>query len=212
MFPAILTATLTTVFAFLPLLIMTGKMGMFMKILPIMIAILLISSLFEAFYFLPLHAKELLSIGKIENIQKEENKFWKGLNSFYKAILGKLLSIKGFSLLILVVSIIAATIAMKKITKFQLMPEFDVQQVYLNGKVNINNSLEETEEYVTHIEEQLLKYLDKEDVDSVTSVIGFKMNPDKTFETGDNLFHIFINLHERAPENFFDTYVTLSFL
>jgi len=50
MFPAILTATLTTVFAFLPLLIMTGKMGMFMKILPIMITILLISSLFEAFF------------------------------------------------------------------------------------------------------------------------------------------------------------------
>jgi len=207
MFPAILTATLTTVFAFLPLLIMTGKMGMFMKILPIMITILLISSLFEAFYFLPLHAKELLSIGKIENIQKDENKFWKGLNSFYKAILGKLLSAKGIGLLLLVLSIVVATVAMKKITKFQLMPEFDVQQVYLNGKVNINNSLEETEEYVTHIEEQLLKYLDKEDVDSVTSVIGFKMNPDKTFETGDNLFHIFINLHERAPENFFDTYV-----
>jgi multidrug efflux pump subunit AcrB len=207
MFPAILTATLTTVFAFLPLLIMTGKMGMFMKILPIMISILLISSLFEAFYFLPLHAKELLSIGKIEKIQKDENKFWKGLNSFYKAILEKLLNAKGVSLLILVVSIMLATVAMKKITKFQLMPEFDVQQVYLNGKVNINNSLEETEAYVTHIEEELLNYLDKAEVDSVTSVIGFKMNPDKTFETGDNLFHIFINLHERAPENFFDTYV-----
>ncbi len=207
MFPAILTATLTTVFAFLPLLIMTGKMGMFMKILPIMITILLISSLFEAFYFLPLHAKELLSIGKIENIQKEESKFWKNLKNFYKVILEKLLNVKLAALLILVLSIMAATVAMKKITQFQLMPEFDVQQVYLNGKVNINNSLEDTDAYVTQIEEQLLKYLDKKEVDSVTSVIGFKMNPDKTFETGDNLFHIFINLHERAPENFFDTYV-----
>ncbi len=207
MFPAILTATLTTVFAFLPLLIMTGKMGMFMKILPIMITILLISSLFEAFYFLPLHAKELLSIGKIEKIQKKENFFWKFLKDTYKNILAQLLRFKGFTLLLLVGGIIFATISMLKITKFQLMPEFDVQQVYLNGKVNINNSLEETEKYVTQIETELLKYLDKAEVDSVTSVIGFKMNPDKTFETGDNLFHIFINLHERAPENFFDTYV-----
>ncbi|CAA6803751.1 MAG: RND multidrug efflux transporter; Acriflavin resistance protein [uncultured Sulfurovum sp.] len=207
MFPAILTATLTTVFAFLPLLIMTGKMGMFMKILPIMITILLISSLFEAFYFLPLHSKELLSIGKVEKIQKKENKFWKKLTTWYRAILGKLLDTKLLALLILVGSILVATAAIAKVTKFQLMPEFDVQQVYLNGRVNINNSLEETEEYVTNIEEQLLEYLKKEDMDSVTSVIGFKMNPDKTFETGDNLFHIFINLHERAPENFFDKYV-----
>ncbi len=207
MFPAILTATLTTVFAFLPLLIMTGQMGMFMKILPIMITILLLSSLFEAFYFLPLHAKELFSIGKVEKIQKKESSFWKFLQNAYTAILALLLRFKGFALFLLVVGIMASTIGMFKITKFQLMPEFDVQQIYLNGKVNINNSLEDTEKYVTQIEKELLKYLDKKEVDSVTSVIGFKMNPDKSFETGDNVFHIFINLHEKAPENFFDTYI-----
>jgi multidrug efflux pump subunit AcrB len=207
MFPAILTATLTTVFAFLPLLIMTGKMGMFMQILPIMISILLISSLFEAFYFLPLHSKELLSIGKVDEIQNEENPFWEKLRNLYKAILEKLLKVKVLALIVLVVGIMVVTVAMGTMTKFQMMPEFDVQEVYLNGKVNINNSLEQTEERVTHIEKELLKYLDKADVESVTSVIGFKMNADNTFETGDNLFHIFINLHERAPENFFDKYI-----
>ncbi len=206
MFPAVLTATLTTVFAFLPLLIMTGKMGMFIKILPIMISILLLSSLFEAFYFLPLHAKEFFSMGKIEKIQKE-SEFWKRTTAFYQAILKLLLKAKGTSLVVLVALILVATVGILKVSKFQLMPEFDVQQVYLNGKVNINNTLTDTEKYVTHIEEELLKYLDKKEVDSVTSVIGFKMNPDKTFETGDNLFHIFINLHERAPENFFDKYI-----
>ncbi len=207
MFPAILTATLTTVFAFLPLLIMTGKMGMFIKILPIMISILLLSSLFEAFYFLPLHAKEFFSIGKIDKIQQEESQFWRVLKAIYRTILEKLLRFKIISLTLLVSLIMVGTVAMEKVTKFQLMPEFDVQQIYLNGKVNINNSLTDTEQYVTQIEQELLKYLDKKEVDSVTSVIGFKMNPDKTFDTGDNLFHIFINLHERAPENFFDKYI-----
>ena len=207
MFPAILTATLTTVFAFLPLLIMTGKMGMFIKILPIMISILLISSLFEAFYFLPLHAKEFFSIGKIEKIQQNESKFWKFLKYLYKKILHGLLKFKKIALILLVASIAFGTVEMLKVSKFQLMPEFDVQQVYLNGTVNINNKLTDTEKHVTMIEEALLKYLDKDAVDSVTSVIGFKMNADKTFETGDNIFHIFINLHERAPENFFDIYV-----
>ncbi len=206
MFPAVLAATLTTVFAFLPLLIMSGKMGMFMQVLPVMISILLLSSLFEAFYFLPLHSKEFFSIGKVENIDGSGG-FWDRFIADYKAVLAKLLSKKWFSLIALVLFIVIATMGMAKITKFQLFPEFDAQQIYLNGKVDINNDLTQTEVYVTQIEEALLASLDKNAVDSVTSVIGFKFNPDASFETGDNLFQIFINLHEKAPENFFDKYI-----
>jgi len=206
MFPAVLTATLTTVFAFLPLLIMSGKMGMFMQVLPVMISILLISSLFEAFYFLPLHAKEFFSMGKVENID-EEGSFWSRFISGYRNLLHKLLKRKWLSLLFLVLFIVLGTIGMAKITKFQLFPEFDAQQIYMNGKVDINNDLTQTEVYVTQIEEALLATLDKNAVDSVTSVIGFKFNPDASFEIGDNLFQIFINLHEKAPENFFDKYI-----
>ena len=207
MFPAVLTATLTTVFAFLPLLIMSGKMGVFMKVLPVMISILLLSSLFEAFYFLPLHAKELFSIGKIAKMQNAENSFWGVMYSIYGKILGTLLKWKWLSLFLLVGSIVYGTIAMAKITKFQLFPEFDVQQVYINGKVNINYKLEETEQFVTKVEKELLSKLDKETVDSITSVIGFRMNADQTVESGENLFQIFVNLHEKAPENFFDKYI-----
>ena len=207
MFPAVLTATLTTVFAFLSLLTITGKMGMFMQVLPVMISILLISSLFEAFYFLPLHAKEFFSIGKIKKVHTQESRFWQVNTLIYKTILAKLLRFKGFSLFAMVTLIILATVGMLSITKFQLFPEFDSQQIYLSGKININHELHETESYVTQIEEALLKNLDKESVDSVTSVIGFRMNADQSFEVGDNLFHIFINLHEKAPENFFDTYI-----
>ncbi len=206
MFPAVLTATLTTVFAFLPLLIMSGKMGMFMQVLPVMISILLLSSLFEAFYFLPLHAKEFFSMGTAI-IDEKDVSFWKRWIAFYEKVLGRLLENKKSSLALILGSIIGATMLISAFTKFQLFPEFDAQQVYMNGKVNINNELKDTEVYVTQIEEALLKTLDKNAVSSVTSVIGFKFNKDQSFETGNNLFQIFINLHEKAPENFFDRYI-----
>jgi len=206
MFPAVLTATLTTVFAFLPLLIMSGKMGMFMQVLPVMISVLLISSLFEAFYFLPLHAKEFFSIGRVKKID-EEGGLWRRFIYGYRALLHKLLMKKWISLIALILLILFVTAGIIKVTKFQLFPEFDVQQIYMNGKIDINNDLTQTEAYVTQIEEALLASLDKNAVDSVTSVIGFKFNPDASFEIGDNLFQIFINLHEKAPENFFDTYI-----
>ncbi|MEY3089942.1 MAG: hypothetical protein RL113_258 [Pseudomonadota bacterium] len=207
MFPAVLTATLTTVFAFLPLLIMSGKMGMFMKVLPVMISVLLLSSLFEAFYFLPLHAKEFFSMGHFKKTHDENEGIWKSWNGAYQKVLNWLLMRKKKSLLLIVVSIILGTLGMAAITKFQLFPEFDAQQVYLNGKVNINNKLADTEVYVTQVEKALLALLDEKEMDSVTSVIGFKFNKDQSFELGENLFQIFINLHEKAPENFFDRYI-----
>ena len=105
MFPAVLTATLTTVFAFLPLLIMSGEMGMFMKVLPVMISILLISSLFEAFYFMPLHAKEFFSIGDFNKTHKR-SPVWEKIIGSYQMILSTLLNRKIFSLISMVVFII----------------------------------------------------------------------------------------------------------
>ncbi|MEA3228094.1 MAG: efflux RND transporter permease subunit, partial [Campylobacterota bacterium] len=84
MFPAVLTATLTTVFAFLPMLLLTGEMGTFIKIIPVMITVLLLSSLFEAFYFLPLHAHDFLKVSKDTSFTK---KMWRAMNSFYSRLL-----------------------------------------------------------------------------------------------------------------------------
>lgn len=206
MFPAVLTATMTTVFAFLPLLILSGQMGMFMKVLPVMISILLVSSLFEAFYFLPLHSKELFTMRDADQ-KHTKNDFWVRMDRIYEGILGRMLEKKKRSLALLVGGILLATVGMMSITRFQLFPEFDSTQIYLNGKVDVNYQLEDTEEVVTQIEEQLLEYYGEGEVSSITSVVGLFLNSDQTFETGDNLFHIFINLHEKAPENFFDTYL-----
>jgi multidrug efflux pump subunit AcrB len=95
-----------------------------------------------------------------------------------------------------------------KNSKFQLFPEFDNTQIYITGKVNINNELEDTEKKVTSIEKKLLKHLDKNDVSSITSVIGFKLDSKNRAEHGENMFHIFVDLHEKAPSNVFDKYIS----
>jgi multidrug efflux pump subunit AcrB len=205
MFPAVMTATMTTVFAFLPMLLMTGEMGMFIKIIPIMITVLLLSSLFEAFYFLPLHAHDFLKVSKEGSFTKV---FWEKMYRWYSRVLHFFFRKKVLSLVVITVSILLATYGMIKNSKFQLFPEFDNTQVYVYGKVNINNDLRDTEKVVSSLEKILIKNLDKENVSSVTSVIGFKMDAKNRAELGENMFHIFVDLHERAPQNFFDTYIS----
>ncbi len=206
MFPAVATATMTTVFAFLPLLIMSGQLGIFMKVLPVMITILLLSSLFEAFYFLPLHAKEFFSIGhRIDH--HEASPLWDRAIIGYQKILKQLLNSKKLSLTLMVIAILLATFAMLKISKFQLFPSFDASQIYISGKVDINNRLKKTEKHIKQIEEALIKEFKGRDVASITSIVGLKFNPDQSFESGENLFQIFLNLNERKPKNFFDKYI-----
>ncbi|WP_324172751.1 efflux RND transporter permease subunit [Sulfurimonas sp.] len=205
MFPAVLTATLTTIFAFLPMLLLTGEMGMFIKIIPIMITVLLLSSLFEAFYFLPLHAHDFLKVSHDESFTK---KIWKKLGSLHSKTLHFVFKRKWLSLIVMVTTILFLTFALIKNSKFQLFPDFDNTQIYVYGKVNINNELEDTENIVTDLEKVLLANTNENDFSSITSVIGFKMDAKNMVETGDNLFHIFIDLKERAPTNLFDKYIS----
>ncbi|MBD3798397.1 MAG: efflux RND transporter permease subunit [Epsilonproteobacteria bacterium] len=204
MFPAVVAATMTTIFAFLPLLMMSGEMGTFIKILPIMISILLISSLFEAFYFLPLHAHDFLRVRKEDHLS---HVVWAKLYGWFATVLGGVLKRPKTALTLIVIAILVSEALFIKNTKFQLFPKFDVTQVYVTGKVDINNDLEATEEMVEAIEKDLIAKLPKDEVSSVTSVIGMRLDSKNKAELGDNLFHIFIDLHERAPVNFFDRYI-----
>lgn len=54
----VLTASLTTIGAFGPLMFMSGVSGQFMRIVPIMAIIVLVASLFEVFVILPAHVSE----------------------------------------------------------------------------------------------------------------------------------------------------------
>lgn len=204
MFPAVLAATMTTIFAFLPLLMMSGEMGTFIKILPIMISILLLSSLFEAFYFLPLHSHDFLRVRREEHLS---HAIWDKLYTLFAAVLRFVLRRRVLSLFVIVAGILIAEILFVRYSKFQLFPQFDVTQVYVTGKVDINNDLEATEKMVEEIERELIAKLPDRDMASVTSVIGMRLDSKNKAELGDNLFHIFIDLHERAPANFFDRYI-----
>ena len=204
-YPAVLTATATTIFAFLPILLMTGEVGTFMKVLPIMIAILLLSSLVEAFFFLPLHAKQIF---KVHDKKKKADVIWEFNKKLYKKILNFLLQRRFLSLFIMLTVIISTTIVLAKNSKFQFLPEFDSTQVYINGSVGVGKKIEQTEKLVSKIEQKIIKEYDfKNNIDSVSSVVGIKLDGKNLPQAEEFYFQVFVNLYERAPQNIFDKYI-----
>lgn len=205
MFPAVLTATATTIFAFLPILIMSGETGKFMQILPIMITILLLSSLLEAFFFLPLHSMQIL---KVSNESRRSHKVWDFNKKLYSKVLDFLLKGKYLTLVIMISVIFSITFILFKSLKFQFMPSFDTTQVYISGSVGVGNKIEQTEKSVLKIEKLLLNSIDFDtEVSSISSVIGMKLDGKNQPQNEEFYFQLFVNLNERAPQNFFDKYI-----
>ena len=205
MYPAVLTATATTIFAFLPILLMTGEVGKFMQILPIMISILLLSSLFEAFFFLPLHSKEILRVSKDE---RKSHKIWEFNYNLYGKILSFLLKGKYLTIFLMLALIIFFSVVIFKTQKFKFMPSFDSTQVYITGSVGVGKKIEQTEALVLELEKKMLNSLDfKNSINSISSVTGMKLDGKNQPHYEEFYFHIFVNLHESAADNVFDKYI-----
>ena len=205
MYPAVLTATATTIFAFLPILLMTGEVGKFMQILPIMISILLLSSLLEAFFFLPLHAKDIL---KVSHGERKSHKVWDYNYKLYGNILQFLLKGKYIAIIAMVVSIFVGSYFIFQTQKFKFMPSFDSTQVYITGSVGVGKKIEQTEEMVFELEKKMLNSLDfKNSISSISSVVGMKLDGKNQPHYEEFYFHIFVNLHERAASNAFEKYI-----
>ncbi len=205
MYPAVLTATATTVFAFLPILLMTGETGVFMRILPIMITILLLSSLLEAFFFLPLHAQHTL---KVNHEEKRSERIWDFNKKLYYSILSFVLRWKYIAVILLLSVIIGSTIFFAKLLKFEFLPEFDSTQVYISGSVGVGHDINDTEEKVRHIEKKLLENFELgRDIDSFSSVMGVKLDGKQLPQNEEFYFQFFVSLKERAPTNVFDKYI-----
>jgi len=205
MYPAVITATATTIFAFLPILLMSGEIGVFMRILPIMISILLLSSLFEAFFFLPLHAKHTLQVNHSE---KKSEFIWEWNKKLYKKILDFVLKWKYLSLIILTTLIILGTIGFAKILKFEFMPKFDTTQVYINGSVGVGSSIKETEQKDSKLEKKILEnYKLGDEIASISSIMGMRLDGKQLPQNEEFYFQIFVNLQERAPINIFNKYI-----
>ena len=197
----VVAAAATTILAFLPMFLIKGEIGVFIKILPIMISVLVASSLLEAFVFLPLHSKEILKV-----IPSKKEIFWEKFQNFYKKLLWYFFKFRFLTLLFFLVIVPYLIFVGMKHSKFQLFPTFDASQIYVNGKFDSNFSIEETAKAIIPIEKDLKKYLGV-DVEGFTTVVGMKMNNKGEANTGENYFHIFVDLNDKKPTDFYNKYI-----
>ena len=194
-------ASLTNILAFLPLLYLSGTMGMMMSMIPIGVTILVIASYFESFLFLPLHARSLLKRG-------DRTTNWDFVKNIYKNILAKLVKYKTLFLIIFLLAVPYFTYLSISAIKFQLFPRIDNPVIYISGKLSSDMKLEETDKIANEIAQEILKNKNNLGIKNIVLTVGSSRSAVGERETGEHIFSFQLELFEEAPENFIDKYIT----
>lgn len=201
MFKPVTIASLTTLFAFLPALMMSGTMGEVMKLIPIAVSILVLASLIESFIFLPIHAAHTLK-------KEEKTRSWEGANRIYSKIIHYLIHYKKTFLTLFIIIVPLMIVLGLKNSKFQMFPRFDASTINLALKANVNTSTQQTHEMLQTIEREIFEQKENFYIDHIGSVAGWRRDSAGTSETYPYVGQITIELHKLKAQNFVDKYIT----
>ena len=143
-----------------------------MKVLPVVVSMALLASLFESLVILPSHVAELGGKRNYDS-KKKEHKLHAWLVRNYRKTVKKALKHRIRTVLILVTAMILSLIVMfSGLVRFQFFARRSPRIIVLNLETPPGTSLEKTDEIVTKVEEYILSMPDKEDIEAVISTVG----------------------------------------
>lgn len=171
------TAVMTTMAAFLPLMLLPGILGKFMFVIPFVVTVGLAVSLIEAFWILPAHVIALSPKKQSTNAVKtsRREKWIRKLRLKYaKALCFVMRRPKLFLLLGFITFVMAiAAVATGKVR--QNFFTFDpIRLFYVNVDMPANSPLEQTLKQTIAVEQRVRQFVEDKEIRAITSLAGIK--------------------------------------
>ena len=197
----VLASSLTTVFAFIPMMMLTGELGEFLKMIPVAVVVLILASLIESFIFLPIHA--------LHTLNKDDKELdWSKANNIYKKILEGILKHKKKFVIGFTIGITVLTIFLISIMRYQMFPDFDGDRFFIRGKFDINHSVTEVKSKTIEIQKKLLEMKEELGLKTIAYTVGLRTDNQENIEVKPSVFQFNIEVEERVAQNFVDGYIT----
>lgn len=183
----VVSATLTTIAAFLPLLLMPGTTGRFFAIIPKTVAYALLASLFECLLILPIHILDLGPSKKAEH--QEPSRLLLGMRSMYQKALRLCLRLRYLSLVGLFFLALLALLVLSRIPVLFFPSDF--KQFFVNVTMPVGTSLEETEKVALSIGE-VIDNSPKEEIESGVINVGMYFDSNYKMHTESHYAQVFV--------------------
>mgnify|MGYP006286060155 CR=1 FL=1 len=186
----VIASTLTTVAAFLPLMLLPGVIGKFLRVIPLTVSIALLASTFEALVFLPVHFAEWS--GNLKQKRKELfKKFRAGFNKFITALYRK----RYLAILVMFVIMIGVFSLITTVQQ-DLFSAEDFSLFYIDLKLPVGSPQEKTNQVVREFEERIMPLIGEGEITAVNSAIGF-LSTESSRSTRSNIAQITVDLLEK---------------
>ncbi len=204
---AITAGTLTTVAAFLPMLLVSGIMGEYMSIIPKTLVVTLLSSLFVALIIIPTLVTRFIkpkTNGDGSNRNKKRHVMIKNvmdkLAVNYRKTLSKILPHRKKRRSVIIVAwllfFITVAIPASGMMRIQMFPKIDFDYFYVNVTLPVGSSLEKTKT-ITAQAEQIVNGIPE--LENYVTSIGTQMSTINSFSSGNGAHHkssVIVNLKE----------------
>ncbi len=168
------SAVLTTIAAFLPLMLLPGILGDFMRVIPMVVTIALAISLVEAFWMLPAHVQAArVSFENPGRMQRWRTRATRRLQNLYIRLLIRALRRPAVTLSLISLLFVAAlgVVASGKI-KIDFFAADPLRLFYVNLEMSPQTSLEGTLAKVREAEAIVRRHLTDEDLRAVVGYAG----------------------------------------
>ncbi len=192
-----ITATvLTTISAFLPMMVTKGVMGEFIKYIPIVVTIGLIISLIESFFLLP--ARLQFTVKKSPRIGPDKKKglwFERFKVGFHRFIRGCVRF--RYLVLLMITGILTASICLAIFgNHFELFPAEDIEFYFARYEAPINTSIGHTEKLSLALVKEVRQTLGDKTIKNVVSKVGLAHVGlgDSQGKNGDNVGILIIQI------------------
>ena len=189
-FQPVLAATLTTIAAFLPLMLMPGIMGAFMRIIPVVVTLALVASNFEAFLILPAHIKDWTK-ERGSSGARADHRWFKALRAVYLRLLRRVLR-RRYIAVALFVLIAAGSAFLIPLVGVQMFEGDPLSRFYVRVWMPLGTSLETTDEILKEVEE-IAMGLPEDDVNAIVSTAGMLLDDEGT-RVGDRYGQVLIDI------------------
>jgi multidrug efflux pump subunit AcrB len=166
----VITTVVTTALAFTPMFFMTGMLGDFIYVIPLVVVLALSISLLDTLFIIPAHLISGTHGGKAVE-KPAQDRWFVRIREHFRVILQKLLPARYAVIAIFLALMIAAFLYAAKFMDFVLFPTQSADEFYILAELPSGSSLEHTEEKIQEVE-ALIAALPKEELASYTTRIG----------------------------------------